>query len=178
MSSVLCDMKIQVGGVSEGHHQYHFESTSSELGLAGSFSDDVTVDVALEKTGTQLFLEALIHADGRFQCDRCLTEFEVALPSSYKMYYFTEGGDQAQFDPAEVQIIPQGASVLDLTEDVRQTMLLSVPLKLLCSETCAGLCPHCGANLNTESCTCSETPIDTRWEKLRSLQNNQMDDPT
>jgi uncharacterized protein len=94
------------------------------------------------------------------------------------MYYFAEGSDQAPYDPAEVQIIPQGASVLDLTEDVRQTILLSVPLKLLCSETCAGLCPRCGANLNTEVCTCSETLIDPRWEKLRSLQDNNMEDPT
>jgi len=171
-------MKIQVGGLSEGLHEYHFSSTSSELALAENFSDDVVVDVALEKAGTQLFLSASIHAMGKFQCDRCLNEFEVPLPSSYTMYYFEEGADQANFDPAEVQIIHPGTSVIDLTEDVRQTILLSVPLKLLCSETCEGLCPHCGANLNTESCTCAETFVDTRWEKLRSLQNNKMEDPT
>ncbi len=171
-------MKIQVGGLSEGLHSFHFETPSAELGLAENFARDVVTDVVLEKTGTQLFLKAVICAEGRFTCDRCLTEFDAPLTSSYRMYYMPEGSEGTNVDPSEAQVIPAGTSTIDLTEDVRQTILLSVPLKLLCSENCEGLCPRCGANLNTGSCTCTDTPIDTRWEKLRPLRDKITEDPT
>jgi len=43
---------------------------------------------------------------------------------------------------------------VDVTEDVRTEMVLTLPINLLCSEDCAGLCPVCGVNLNTAACSC------------------------
>jgi len=168
-------MKIQVGGLSEGIHLNDFQSRPSELGLGENFQKDVGVDATLEKTGTQLSLKAKIETVGMFECDRCLTQFEARLSSSYRMHYVPEGGSHANIiDPTEIQVIPPGLSVIDISEDVRQTILLSVPLKLLCSEECGGLCPKCGRNLNTGPCTCTNTITDSRWEKLRSLQNKNL----
>ena len=86
------------------------------------------------------------------------------------MYYVTGEGADSQIDPAELQIVPPGFSVIDLSEDVRQTVLLSVPLKLLCTENCKGLCPLCGRNLNSGTCTCTQGAVDTRWEQLIKLK--------
>lgn len=162
-------MKIQVAGLSEGVHTYHFEAPAPEIGLGDSFSRDVVVDALLEKTGTQLYVKAAISTAGTFECDRCLDAFEKPLLSTYTMYYLGEGSERGDLDPSEVQVLSPGTSVIDLTDDIRQTVLLSVPLKLLCRETCAGLCPLCGTNLNTGSCSCRETSMDPRWEKLRAL---------
>jgi uncharacterized protein len=167
-------MKIQVGGLSEGIHLYDFRSSPSELGLGENFQKDVGVDATLEKTGTQLSLKAKIETVGMFECDRCLTHFDARLSSSYRMYYVPEGGSHANIDRTEIQIVPSGLSVIDISEDVQQTILLSVPLKLLCSEECEGLCPKCGRNLNTGPCTCTDIITDSRWEKLRSLQNKNL----
>jgi len=43
---------------------------------------------------------------------------------------------------------------LDVTEDVRTELLLALPMNLLCSPECKGLCPQCGANLNHGGCAC------------------------
>jgi uncharacterized protein len=86
------------------------------------------------------------------------------------MYYVTEESPDRQIDPAELQIMPPGFSVIDLHDDVRQTVLLSIPLKVLCSEDCKGLCPHCGANWNLGSCNCEENAVDPRWEQLAKLK--------
>jgi uncharacterized protein len=169
-------MKIQVGGLSDGVHQYSFQVESTDLGLNGSFTEDVIIDTTLDKTGNQLLLKATIRAAGTFECDRCILQFKRMLESSYQMYYVTEGAEHGQVDPSEIQIIPAGLNVIDIAEDVRQTILLSVPLKLLCSDSCEGLCPHCGANLNTERCTCTETVTDSRWEKLSTLQKKNLKD--
>lgn len=165
-------MKIQIGGLSEGIHRYHFKVASSELELGEHFIGDVLVETVLDKSSTQIFLTSTIKTTGRFECDRCVSPFECTLSPSYRMVYVSEGSDTEQLDSTEIQLIPAGLSVIDSTEDVRQTVLLAVPFKLLCSESCKGLCPHCGRNLNEATCSCSEPAMDSRWEKLRKLQSN------
>lgn len=163
-------MRIQIGGLSEGEHEYRFRAEVSELELQESFRGDVEVDVTLEKTGNQLFLRGLVRAKGTFPCDRCTGSFDYPISATYQMYYLPEGSDTPQIDPAELQTVPYGAGIIDIAEDVRQTVLLAVPLKLLCSEDCEGLCPRCGRNLNIGTCSCRVVEDDPRWEGLRPLR--------
>ena len=52
---------------------------------------------------------------------------------------------------------------------VREAVLLSLPLKPLCSEGCPGLCPICGVDLNKSHCECKRENTDPRWDQLKSL---------
>lgn len=169
-------MKIQVGGLSDGIHQYRFQIGHAELGLSGNFTDDAIVEASLDKSSNQFLLKSTIRVNGTFDCDRCISRFSRMLQSSYQMYYVTEGADQGLNDPGEIQVIPNGLTVIDISGDVRQTILLSIPLKLLCNDGCEGLCPHCGANLNSGQCTCSTTSDNLRWEKLAVLQKKNLND--
>lgn len=169
-------MKIQVGGLSEGVHRYRFEAKASDLGLDNGFTGGITVEATLEKTGNQLYLNADIRTLAAFSCDRCVTPLEKVLTPSYRMYYLWDETAAARYDPSEVQVISAGLNVVDITEDVRQTILLSVPLKILCREDCKGLCPICGRNLNEGRCGCTNTMTDSRWEKLRELRGKGMQD--
>ncbi|MCQ2379423.1 MAG: DUF177 domain-containing protein [Victivallaceae bacterium] len=73
-------------------------------------------------------------------CGRCLDEVTMPVESEFSQLYPIEGtGD-----------------FLDLSEDVRSEVLLAAPLNLLCSPDCPGLCPHCGANLKREKCSCTK----------------------
>ncbi len=73
------------------------------------------------------------------QCDRCLEFYRLPLDdiSVCRFYDVPEDG------------------VLDLTEDVREDMLLAFPDYFLCRQDCRGLCPSCGQNLNQGTCRCS-----------------------
>ncbi|MGA9115468.1 MAG: DUF177 domain-containing protein [Bacteroidota bacterium] len=161
-------MKIQVSGISEGVHHYDLKTDARTLDLGERFPGEVRVAVNLERVGTQVHLRAQASTRGVFECDRCLAPFESLLKASYTMHYLTEG-DHGGFDPAEVQIVPSHLGVIDLAEDVRQTVLLAVPLKLLCRPDCAGLCPRCARNLNEGPCGCVDEATDARWEGLRRL---------
>ncbi len=165
-------MKIQVGGLSDGVHSYQFQVPASTINLGEQFIGDVVADVTLDKGPNQMLLSATIQTTVHCECDRCVSPFDVHLSPSYKMLYVTEGEHTGTLDPAEVQVIPNGFHVIDISEDVRQTSLLAVPLKLLCNESCKGLCIECGQNLNENTCTCSEATTDSRWEGLRRLQSN------
>ncbi|MBP1654290.1 MAG: hypothetical protein H6Q28_846, partial [Bacteroidetes bacterium] len=88
--------------------------------------------------------------------------------------YVREAAETERFDPAEVQVLSPAMAVIDLAEDVRQTLMLSVPLKLLCAEDCRGLCPTCGANRNTAGCDCREDEPDSRWEQLKNWNSDSL----
>lgn len=163
-------MKIQVGGLSDGVYEYTLATDAASLELGSHFQERIVVNVTVEKSGSQVFLKAAVSAGASFTCDRCLTPFLSPLASSYRMCYVAEGSTHGSIDPAELQVVPAGFSVIDMSDDVRQTVLLSVPLKLLCSESCRGLCPHCGINLNLGTCTCTEHSVDPRWEQLIKLK--------
>ncbi len=165
-------MKIQVAGLSEGVHKYRFAVDAADLDLGPQFSGKVVALATVEKIGTQLHLKGAVEATGTFACDRCVTVFERMLRPSYAMHYVADQEEYGRFDPAEVQVISPGHPVIDISDDVRQTLLLSIPLKLLCREDCAGLCPRCATNLNEGVCSCSPERADGRWDALRRLQSN------
>jgi len=60
--------------------------------------------------------------------------------------------------------------ILDLTEVLRQSVLLVTPIHVLCKDDCRGLCPTCGENLNEGPCGCAPEP-DARWGPLVELLN-------
>lgn len=162
-------MKIQVGGLAEGIHEYQFKVEGSDLNL--EFASSVMVSVSLDKAGSQIFVSAILQTMGTFSCDRCLAAFTRPLNAAYRMCYLFDSEGADRFDPAEVQVISPSLNVIDITDDVRQTLLLAVPLKLVCSDTCKGLCPTCGINWNLEACDCHEEGTDPRWEELKKLRD-------
>ena len=56
---------------------------------------------------------------------------------------------------------------LDLTEALRQGILMARGLSPLCRPDCKGLCPACGNNLNHGPCSCAGAPGDPRWGALK-----------
>jgi len=96
-------------------------------------------------------------------CDRCLRPIETPLciPASFLL---AEHLENAEND--EILLLENGA--LDLDDLFTTVVVLGMDSKHLCSEDCKGLCPKCGANLNTESCTC-KPDLDPRFAALAQL---------
>ncbi|MBO5723932.1 MAG: DUF177 domain-containing protein [Lentisphaeria bacterium] len=64
--------------------------------------------------------------------------------------------------------------IVDITDEIREDILLELPLRFLCSEDCKGLCA-CGADLNTEKCRCrrekeESSGEDHTWDALDGLK--------
>ena len=58
---------------------------------------------------------------------------------------------------------------IDADDTLIEQILLELPLKHLCREDCKGLCPKCGADLNTTQCSCDTSDPDPRFDVLRKL---------
>ncbi len=165
-------IQIRISGLSNDVHEYHFSVEPQDLLLEKNFRTRVEIDAHLDKTSRQLFLRTSIHTVAMFQCDRCLIEFNKPLTAEYSMVYVYHDDEIGQYDPEEVSVITPDTVSLELADDVRQMVVLSVPLKLLCNDTCKGLCPGCGCDLNNRSCSCTQEQVtDPRWQGLQNLLN-------
>jgi uncharacterized protein len=98
-------------------------------------------------------------------CRRCLAELEVEIDQPIEVLFTEEENAE---DPA-VYVIPSRATELDLSEAVREELMLAVPDYSLCREECRGICPRCGADLNTATCSCAPEP-DPQWAPLAKLK--------
>ncbi len=165
------NLKIRISGLSNGLHEYHFSPEPSSIGLSQNFKAPVEVDAHLDKTPRQILLRADIRTIGRFECDRCLETFEQPIAAHLNVFYIFDELDAGKLPPDEVKVISPDTVTIDLAEDVREMVVLSVPLKLLCREDCKGLCPHCGTNWNVAACSCQTQASDPRWSGLQDLLN-------
>ena len=55
---------------------------------------------------------------------------------------------------------------IDLTELIRDTLIINEPSQVLCQDDCKGLCVHCGANLNVSPCSCESFVVDPRFARV------------
>jgi uncharacterized protein len=78
-------------------------------------------------------------------CDRCLSNFDKTLEISLAREYNINRQDKN-----EENLFVDKYGDVDLEEPIREEIILAVPMKNLCREDCAGICPKCGVNLNIE----------------------------
>ena len=97
----------------------------------------------------------------RLECGRCLEPFRVPCEQDLDLFYLPHrsGGEEESEEDVELSdrdivVTYFSGGRLDLGEMVREQLLLGLSMKRLCRETCAGLCPTCGANLNLQPCGC------------------------
>ena len=88
------------------------------------------------------------------RCANCLEEYEMHIKNS-EICHFYEMPNKNE---------------IDLTDDIREDILLSFPLNLKCSENCKGLCLKCGQNLNINSCLCKDDKQENSWNELDELK--------
>ncbi len=165
-------MKINISNLSQGTHEYELSKKAVELELQENFIGDVTVRATLEKSSRQILLRARLTSNASFQCDRCLDEFKKEISPAFQLVYVWDVQDHSKESDEDIRMLTPDINIIDISDAVRDSALLAVPLKLLCREDCAGLCQRCGKNLNHTadgSCDCGPREVDSRWNKLAGL---------
>jgi uncharacterized protein len=166
-------MEIDLGRVEDREafsFQRNFSIPTTEGGTAECRAS-VTGEVV--KLGERFEVTARVTGEIFLECHRCLARFPMPVDVSFSLVL--QRGERVE-PPAGVEIedfivLPAGEGAFDLFPRVRETMILEIPIKVLCKEDCKGLCPKCGANLNEETCGCLEKLPDDRWGPLRKSLN-------
>lgn len=106
-------------------------------------------------------------------CSRCLGLTSLAIDEVFRYFYTsqrreTEPGGQG--GDAQTIFLKHFGSELNVTRQIWESLILSLPSVLLCADDCKGICPGCGKNLNFGPCSCSDNVQDPRLEKLREFK--------
>lgn len=142
------------------------------------FWDDVDVtpssplEVRLEAqhAGPDVVVRGRIRGTFAQECRRCLEPVEVEVDEELGRLY--RAGEDLEEDESEDMLPLPRAAELDLTDPVRQQVVVAVPRYVYCRAECRGLCPQCGTNLNESACECTTDEMDERWAPLRQLQSD------
>ena len=145
---------------------------SEVISIAGGDSM-VEGKVTLVRTDRGILTEATLHTEVKVTCSRCLSLFDYPLTLSIEEEYFpitdVVSGTSLSLPEEPGCFTIDEHHVLDLTEAIRQYALLAIPMKPLCGQDCAGLCPTCGHNLNQGPCDCLPQQADPHRSKLNKL---------
>jgi len=118
------------------------------------FKNPIEVSVFVEKSGNTLIVKGSLKTSVYFKCGRCLKDFTMKLENNSINY---------TYDIA-------GLNELDITEDLREDLLLMLPLRPLCKKDCKGFCQKCGQDLNEKKCSCGILKEDIRWSDLDKIK--------
>ena len=122
---------------------------------------DITYHLSAVMAGADLIVTGRASVPLATVCARCLDDIRVTIAVKDLCFHFEKVRDLE----------------VDLTDDVREELLLAVPSCFYCSPDCKGICPMCGTNLNHASCSCDtqeaepepDAAAPSPWDQLDAL---------
>ncbi len=108
------------------------------------------------------------------ECSRCLepVTYPFLLEFDYTLVPEESGIGEEDLSAADENLNcgTYKDEVVDLGPLVLEQIVLQIPVKPLCNESCKGLCPHCGINLNKAACDCGKETADHRFAALKDFK--------
>ncbi len=143
-----------------------------------SLSTEAVVEGVASRKRDDVFLRGTIKAGLEVACGRCLTAAPLPVDIAFDAAFApstagVETPDNAELQDDDLRLSFYEGDAIDVDELVREQLLLALPTRMLCGEECKGLCPDCGANLNTGDHVCEKRAVDPRWAALADLKTEQ-----
>lgn len=149
-------MKIRMNTLKKGQNN---------IELCGNAPNDDCTDMVLlgpqSATGSAdfsddaLYLQLGVSAPVELECSRCLEPFSYKASTRLNAVYSWKKKLSNEEGDTYFELIDPEAKEIDLSQIIRESIILCLPMKPLCSENCKGLCSRCGGNLNSSgACNC------------------------
>ena len=129
-------------------------------------------------SGAEIFFRGRLEAEFRLPCGRCLEEFSIKMNGPLEAHWriisptgLKGGGNpdqRIQLEDLDTGVIQDEG--VDLWETMLEQVILSIPMRPLCRDSCQGLCPVCGENRNIHPCRCGEKGKNNPFEGLKKIQ--------
>jgi len=151
-------MKINVGRIPEDGEILRGAESAAVLDLDDQnvrFEKEIEYELHAQVRGNALLVTGTLRTPATVLCGRCLKVLKLLLVVQDFVFHHELHGED----------------FVDLTENIREDILLQLPQRTLCSLGCKGLCPSCGQNLNMRRCSCEQPrKFSGRWSRLDELK--------
>jgi len=155
--------------------EYRYPASLFEAEL-GSFRVVSAIDLSFRiarHDARQYRLVGRVAGTLEVECSRCLEPMSVKMDAAFDLEYLPRaenvGEGEVEIEDDDLATAFYADETIDLGQLMVEQFHLALPMKPLCSETCRGLCPQCGANLNAASCACSQSWEGSGLAGLKSL---------
>ncbi|HEX7126094.1 MAG TPA: DUF177 domain-containing protein [Thermodesulfobacteriota bacterium] len=148
--------------------------------------EPIRVDLEVARVERTLAVMGRVETTVGLECARCLAPVQarMALPTALLFVPATPGAAAHEDTPDDLdlsdlpfelpaeglEVLDYSGSEVDLGQAAVDQVVLAMPLAPLCQESCRGLCPHCGQDLNVAGCGCADDPVDPRFAVLKNLK--------
>jgi uncharacterized metal-binding protein YceD (DUF177 family) len=175
---------IKIRGLNQGENPVSLDFDAALLDYPG-FEGIGKVEGILRRDSDRLTLDAEVSAEGNFECTRCADAFRDRISAPVTLHFVPPQLESNDGDPNVHVYDPLSDSEIDILPDVRDALILAIPMRHLCRPDCKGLCPACGKNLNREQHECHEQSepagvwqaLNRVKERLRAEENQPDDRP-
>ncbi|MBF0619217.1 MAG: DUF177 domain-containing protein [Candidatus Omnitrophica bacterium] len=134
-------MKLKVRDIQASGVTFRENVSPADIDLLEEFVNQempVGLLIHAERPGDVVLIKAEVTFGLENHCGRCLERLSSKVTWTFDL----------DFD------IAPGVEYIDVGERIREEMLVAHVPWALCREDCQGICPGCGAELNTEACEC------------------------
>jgi len=146
----------------------------ARMALAETEADAATAHLEtilqLTKQLPDVYVAGTLRGDVTLLCSRCLGPAAVTIAAKISVMFVPRGRESDDIDAEAPDVIPYDGDEIDVGEMLREEMLLALPMAPLCSESCLGLCPSCGKDLNEGPCGHAPSEHDHRWAALKDVR--------
>ena len=129
--------------------------------LAAEPHSELVFDIAFKRQGKAVNTQGRVQVQLQIPCDRCLDPVAHKVDEAFNLLLLPEEqfdhlGPEAILSTQDLDTLHYSGGWIELGELLEEQALLTLPVKVLCSEACQGLCGGCGVNLNRTDCRCPE----------------------
>jgi len=135
----------------------------------------VAAELLLTAESGDLWTEGSFEAEGEALCDRCSEPVAVRFGKAFRSLLVPKSREpaataQTELREEDLDVGYYDGKGVEVNDIFWEMVALELPVKVVCSEGCRGICPVCGANRNREACSCSKGAAQGPFEVLKNLK--------
>jgi uncharacterized protein len=132
--------------------------------------EPVQAELVARSMGDSILVSGSLRTRARSACRRCLHDVTRQVDEQVDLLFAPLAAEEHDSLDGELYAFPRNASEIDLTDPLREQLLLRLPEYVVCRADCQGLCPQCGVDRNTQACTCAPSRDPGPWDALRNIK--------
>jgi len=154
-------MELKLHEIDEGQSRLELTVPPASVGIEARdavLEGPLRIGLSLDRRGDEIWVRGTVHSIALQQCSRCLIEFSQILELEFEVFCAKLPSARTMspkaLDEEDGGVHFHDGHVLSIDNEIREAVLLGLPMRPLCREACAGLCPRCGEDRNLGACRC------------------------
>jgi uncharacterized protein len=143
-----------------------------------AFTGPVRSEIQASREADQYRVDGHVSVPVSTSCSRCLKPLDFNVSSRFTIYFRREtfsnsqANDEVELEERDLISTSFSGDELDLFPEIGEQVALEIPVKPLCKEQCKGICPSCGADLNSSPCNCNTEDFPHKFNALKDFKVN------